>query len=271
MRLIAILLSVLLCLWLVLTARTPVFSQSSELCSVPLTITKFESAPNRFGVEPLPVLDPKTGEQVKTASFRIDWRVERKLPACLSIDRFVVRYSAHARPSLEVSVPGNTSTTVVYFPVVGTPSLPAIGRHSASVTGVIRSQLVGDLKHVFGGIPAGPSGCNQIPLTFATNFADAKLAVIKGSSSPRTSTPGGIVSKAPSASLKFDGGRGLRVAWQLGSTNQQLCATLDKFIVSAKVTLTSGAVREGSTTVAPDVPAPLVEAIIAGRRPCPAS
>jgi hypothetical protein len=252
-RLVVLFLSVLFCLSLLLTARRPVFSQDAALCPVPLTITKFERAPNRFGAEPLPIADPKTGERITTENYRIDWRLNAQLPSCLVVDRFVVNYSAHGRPGPEVSVPGSTLSTVVTVTTVGTPSLPAAGRLSATVTGVVRSQLVGDIKHTFGGIPSAPSGtCNKIPLTLDTNFADARLAVIQGSSSTRGTTPGGAVTKSPSPSLKFESGRGLRVAWQVQPTPQQLCATIEKFIVSARVTLTGGAVREGSTTVRPD-------------------
>ncbi|HSF07565.1 MAG TPA: hypothetical protein VLG10_17430 [Methylomirabilota bacterium] len=224
---------------------------------MPLTITKFEQAPNRFGVEPLPVVDPKTGQQIRSESYRIDWRLDGKLPNCLSVDRFVVGYSIHGSLRQDVSVPGNTLSTVVNVSIVGTPSLAAAGRRSASVTGVLRSQLGGDIKHTFGGIPSVPSGaCNQIPLAFDTNFAGAKLVVIQAPSSPKVSGPGGIVAKAPA--MKFDSGRGLPVSWRLQPTNQQLCATLDKFNVSAKVTLTDGSVREGSTTAAPDAVSTIV-------------
>jgi hypothetical protein len=257
--LVVILLSVLPGLSPLLTAAMPVFAQSPALCSLPLSITKFERAPNKFGVEPLPVVDPKTGQRITSESYRIEWRMPSQLPSCLSVDRFVVGYSVHGSLRQDVSVPGNTLSTVVNVSTVGTPSLPAAGRLSASVTGVLRSQLVGDIRHTFGGIPSAPSGaCNQIPLTFDTNFAEARLVTIQRSGSPpaKASGPGGIVVKGPPA--RFESSRGLRVAWRLQPTSQQLCATIEKFIVSAKVTLTGGLVREGTTTVAPDAVSTIV-------------
>ena len=258
-RLLVIVPSVGIGLSLLISAGTPVFSQDSGVCSFPLTITKFERAPNKFGAEPLPITDPKSGQPITTETFRIDWRMNSQLPPCLSLDRFVINYSVHARPGPEISVPGNTSTTTFNVGTVGTPSLAAAGRLSATVTGVVSSRLVGDLKHTFGGIPSQPSGtCNKIPLAFTTNFADARLEVIPKSSAPTGSAPGGGLTKSPSATPRFDSGRGLRVGWQLQPTTEQLCATLEKFIVSARVTLRGGAVREGTTTVRPDAVSAIV-------------
>ncbi len=180
--------------------------------------------------------------------------MDSQLPSCFSLDHFVVGYSVDASPRIDVTVQGNTFSTVVNVQRSGPPSVAAAGRHSATVTGVISSRIFGEATHTIGGTPSTSSGgCNQIQMVLAMS-RPPRLVEIKGSSSTGGfPAPGSqIIVNPPSAPIQSATTirRGLQVTWQI--TSQPACATIANFIVTARVMLTDGSVRESTVTVKPD-------------------